>query len=249
MQESGGLLLAGFLGNDPVSRGDYLGRLDWSDLDELRKLLKQAVTDSIAGSAEAIYNFLQAHPLTPSEIALINSALPPVKAAAAKVVDTNPATMNWLDLTLAWLFELGPAVYTFGPGDYTTESIRGHQGVNQARELAHAECEKGNHVITHQWTFGVDQFWNSIATVDVAGEFLGTYAIRVTSDTCCDSFHFHAWNSTSWESGTRFRRGEVPGGTHRGILPSRKRGAPGIQLGGTIEEHWEWDETAGGAEK
>jgi hypothetical protein len=92
---------------------------------------------------------------------------------------------------------------------------------------------------------GRPQYWASLAEIDTAATFLGSYAISAkTSSDCCE-YEFRASNDTSWESATRLRQSATPGGTNQGILRSRDRETPGIQLGGNMRQVWKWKEKLG----
>ena len=235
--EDGGVNLYGFIYNDGINAWDWLGSFSLKDL-------KKLITNSVTGTAESIYNFLQKHPLSKTDITIINYLIAPVKRSAASVVDTNTKTMGWLDLAMAWLFELGPPQFKFKDGDNTTEEIKTHHGVNEARKKAITACKnKESSPISYHWGYNVNEFWASIIEVDTAAEFLGSYDVEVSFDSKCCKFKFKAINKTGWESGTRFRKGKKPGGPHLGIISNRARGSGGIQLGGTIMETWEWTET------
>src|SRR6185436_4813043 len=171
----------GFLRNDGVNHNDYLGLVEipkW-------KQIEQLITDSITGSAETLYNFIQAHELSQWQISTLNSLLGRVKIRANAIVDTNPKTMNWSDLALAWFFELGAPPFEFADEDRTTQDLKTHYGVNAARQKAKAACKRGDHRIDYSSVYGRPEFWRSIAEVDTAAEFLGSYNVTVESSTDC----------------------------------------------------------------
>jgi RHS repeat-associated protein len=227
--------------------------------DSAKDLIKNAITRT----AEWIYQFLQKHPLSPANVARANTVIARAKPAAASYYNTNPATMGWWDLTMAWFWELngnagGGSTFSFGPTDATTADVKTHTGVNDARKLASQQFAKlvaGNwdksiaHSIDHDYSFGVDQAFTTLKDRDKVAAFLGSYHIHV--DIACakdnpkaGTFSFIVSNTTGWESGTRFRKAGAGGGQHLGVIKDRLRGGPGIQVGGTIKEIWKWQEKA-----
>ena len=56
----------------------------------------------------------------------------------------------------------------------------------------------------------------------------------------CGQLEIVVRNTTGWDSGTRFRKGNL------GIIPDRHRGDPGIHVGGNIKQtfriHVPWEE-------
>jgi hypothetical protein len=232
----------------PVNRIDPLGL---SAIDSIRNRITNGVTDT----AEWIFNQLESHPelYTGSGLAALNAIADRLHRTveASHMVDTNPNTAGWKDLFLSWLFEVGPAAWSFGPNARTTADLKHHHGVEEARRQAQTrlrEIQAGgsaNPFIDYQWTYGVPQFWTSLREVDTAAEFLGSYSVHVAIDLGCPAtFDFTVSNITGWASGTHFRRGVRPGGPHRSIIQDRARRGPGIHLGGTIREEWNWSEEA-----
>ena len=227
-----------------------------------KQAAKQAITDSITATADWVFNQIETYKgaLTPEAISAINAAGAGSKTLAAQIVDTNPRTMGWGDLTFAWFFELGGSndlhpVFRFGPNDATTGQLRQHEGVNQAREkaqkLASQMAQTGKLVdhVDHDWDFGVAQAWTTLAKRDTAAAFLGSYHthVDITRERQKDgsykiTYAFTASNTTGWESGTRFRKAAKEGGQHQGILKDRDRRSGGIEFGGTIKQEWTWTE-------
>jgi RHS repeat-associated protein len=233
-EELGGPLYR-LLSNDPNNDADYLGQVGVKDI-------KGLITDSVTDSAEAIFNFLQNHPPKASEVSLLNKLLPPLKKRAASVFDIKTKTMSWRDIIFDWFFELGTTPFEFVDGDKTTEQLKNHEGVNEARALAKKDCEQGKHTTEKTWTYGVDQFYHSISHADSIAIALGSYSITVKSSADCKEYEFSVQNDSTWESATRFRKAPTPGGQHQAILSDRVRNGPGIQLGGNMHEHWTWKE-------
>jgi len=233
IEEEGALFR--LLSNDPNNDSDYLGLVSIKDI-------KALITDSITESAEAIFNFLQNHPAKAWEISALNRLLPPLKRRAAHFFDTNTKTMGWRDIIFDWFFELGNTPFEFVDQDKTTEELKKHEGVNDARALAIKACAEGKHTAEKPWTYGVDQFYHSLSSADSIAIALGSYSVAVKSSSDCSELEFSVQNDSTWESATRFRKAATPGGLHQAILPNRLRGGPGIQLGGNMHEHWTWKE-------
>jgi RHS repeat-associated protein len=240
LEEDGGLNLYGLGSNDAIDYSDYLGEIN------VKQLVKQLITGSVTESADAVYNFVQNHGLSASDMTAINALLPYVKRSANSFVDTNTKTMGWRDLTFAWLFELGASPnFKFVDGDKTTEDVKKLKGVDDARKQARSDCMAGKHSTDKPFTYGVDQFWASMSGVDTATIFLGSYSVTVKSSNDCKQFDFIVYNASTWESATRFRKGATPGSQHRAIIANRSRNGPGIQLGGNMDETWTWTEKCG----
>jgi hypothetical protein len=235
LEEEGGINLYGLLSNDPNNDSDYLGQFSVNDI-------KGLITDSVTGSADAIFNFIQNHPAKAWEVSLLNRLLPPLKGRAASLFDSNTKTMGWRDVIFDWFFELGNTPFEFVDKDKTTEELKKHEGVNQARAQAKKDCAAGKHTTEKTWVYGVDQFYHSISSADSIAIALGSYSVTVKSSSDCGEFDFSVLNDSTWESATRFRKATTPGGQHQAILSNRVRGGPGIQLGGNMREHWTWKE-------
>lgn len=208
---------------------------------------EQHISDSITEEAERLYNYLQTHELDDAETAQLNATISVMRPAVKLAIDLEAKTMEWDDLAMAWFWELGNSSYLFSDGDWTTEQLKDHEGVNQAREKAQRECiPNQQHTIPHTWIYGRREFWTSLKEVDSAAIFLGSYSVTVVADGCC-KFDFTVKNTSSWESATRFRKGASPGGQHRGIIQNHPRNAPGhLHLGGNMSQTWSWSEYQGG---
>ena len=195
----------GLLANDPNNDVDYLGQVSL-------KQIKGLITDSVTGSADAIFNFLQNHPPTPREISALNKLLPPLKRKAAGIFDVNTSTMTWRDIIFDWFFELGNTPFEFKDKDKTTEDLKKHEGVNDARDLAKKRCAEGKPETEKTWRYGVDQFYQSLSSADSIAIALGSYSVSVKASSDCCQFEFSVLNDSGWESATRFRKAATPGG-------------------------------------
>lgn len=236
-EKAGGVNLYAYLANDPINDTDYLGQSG------VKTTFKNLITDSITGSAEAIFDFLQDHPPKAWEISIMNELLPPLKGKAASFFDSKTKTMGWGDYIFNWFFELGNAPFDFVEGDKTTSDLKGHEGVNEARALAKTRCADGNLETQKTWVYGVDQFYSSISSVDSVAIALGSYSVAVKSSRDCCTLEFTVENDATWESATRFRKAAKPGGLHQPTISNRARNGSGIQLGGNMHSTWKWKET------
>jgi RHS repeat-associated protein len=230
---------------------------DWltNQLAAAKGASKQAITDAVTSAAEKIFNFMQAHDKElsdPQFIDTVNAIAQQAKTLAKMAIDTNPSTMGWLDLTFAWYFELGGVLdegakdpteripqFTFDGKAKIIQDIKALDGVKQIIADARAAYKNlnGRHPATieidRDITFRVPQFWDSLAKVDKAFLFLGSYHCKASYGS--GDLMITVTNTTGWQSGTRFRRG------NKGILEDRKRGSPGIQLGGNIKQTFRFE--------
>ena len=130
-------------------------------------------------------NFVQAHPGLAAGATLDaeNKIADEAHNLAEKVVNIDPNTMSWADLTLAWFFELGPEHWEFGPDAKLTHDVEKLDGVKDwvAKVLAKHKNNPdyfGSLTSDHDVTFGVDEAIHTIKTMDQAFGFLGSYHIH-----------------------------------------------------------------------
>jgi hypothetical protein len=219
---------------------------------------KELVKDAITISAEEVYDYIESHQLSPETVAFINKEIVPHLKNIS--VNTQPDTMTWANLVTAWFLEKGPRTMKFTEKAKTTRELMKHQGVNEARKLAMRKYEdlKGTDsteecLVPHQFTFGTDVAWKTLRTRDTLAVALGSYGVTVRVQYCPEGergddgkyyyckLSFTVNNTNGWASATRYRKGNNPG-EHLGILADRRRGGPGIQLGGNLDETWTWEE-------
>ena len=212
---------------------------------------QQSIARWVTSGAEAAHEvygyFADLAAKSPETQAWVNVQLGLAKAAAAGLVDTNPATVSWVGLGAMWLFELGSNPFEIGDGAVTTLDLKNQEGVQRVRDLAREEASKGTLTkVQKTWVYGQKEFYDGLKQGNIATSFLGSYATQVSlSSQTADSFtiDFEVSNPTSWESGTRLRKAAKPGGPHQAIIPSRARGSGGIELGGNFTQIWRWSET------
>ena len=180
---------------------------------------------------------------------MANTIIAPVSNLAKLIINTDQNTMGWGDLTAAWLFQSTdePVLY-FGVNDVTTKNIQQHNGVLVARAMAIEKIRRGElNPSSYQWRYDKQQFFEGIMSGNLMTSFLGTYTTDVMVTENSDgsyTLHYDAYNPSRWTSATRYRLPAEPGGDHRSIIPiDRLRDGPGIDLGETMEEHWQWSET------
>jgi hypothetical protein len=212
---------------------------------------KAQIADWITGGAEQahnVYNFFAGYMAQhPSLAALVNLEVDLASAAAGALIDTNPNTLGWVNLTNMWLFELGPTPIYFGANARTTKELQMQDGVGQVRALASAAAKKGNlSPVKQVWTYGQQAFYDGLKQGNLATSFLGSYntkAFLTAGPNNTVILDLEVENVTSWESGTRLRKAATPGGSHQGIIPNRSRGGAGLHLGGNMTQYWNWSET------
>jgi len=180
-------------------------------------------------SAEFAHDFymdmrgiLEKHPNAVAAVAILVQA---VKLPVNQFADHDPEKMNWLDLTLTWLSQLGTSAdLHFGSKAKTTQDLKNQDGVNKARAKANAQLGQSNknYTVSHFWPYGQPEFYQDIETANVVTAFLGSYNTSVSvvyNSNGTATYTFTVTNSTSWESGTRFRKAATPNGEHRGYHP------------------------------
>ena len=75
--------------------------------------------------------------------------------------------------------------------------------------------------------------------------FLGTYttSVTITQNSTGYELNFHVWNTSSWESATRFQIDNDNNGAHDGIFPNTYRNNDNdLSMGGNFTQHWYWSE-------
>jgi hypothetical protein len=152
--------------------------------------------------------------------------------------NTDPHTAGYGDLFVAWLFELGPQEWRFGPNDRTTQFLKTHEGAERARQSIRAQRAAGVAFPKYdrQWTYDTGQYWKSLTTLDPT-LFLGSYQVKATvTPDRPNEIQFEIRNRSGWESGTRLL------GNDQAIIPDRRRDGQGIHLGGNMEQVWRWSE-------
>ena len=212
-----------------------------SKTDQAKREAAQIITQT-AEKARQIYEKASAelaeHPwLTEG----VNLALIPAKATVNKTITSSQNDFGWVDLFNLWFWELRDVEYNFGPEAETTKNLMKQEGVQQARRKALALIEQNKTgSFNHTWTYGQKEFYESTpATV-----FLGSYSVSVIVKKVNDTFmiQYEVSNTTSLESGTRFRKDNDGDGSHDGIIDSDERGN-GLELGGNFKQTWTWSET------
>jgi hypothetical protein len=169
--------------------------------------------------------------------------------------------MGWLDLTYAWFFELGGVMderakelkdrvpeFTFDDDARIAEDVLKLDGVQQTIRDARAEYLRlkaipganpfSAEVLPHHVTFRVKDFYKSLDQMDKAFLFLGSYEVGAHYGR--GSLEIVVRNTSGWESGSRFRKG------NKGMISDRRRDCAGIHVGGNIKQtftlHVPWEE-------
>lgn len=249
LEEAGGLNLYAYCRNDGVNYFDPYGE----------KPLKQLIADGITGMAEraagAYQSAARLASTHPRMMGVANGILDAASYALGEIVDQNPATLGWTDLGMIWLFELGNTTnWVFDKNSATTQDLFMEDGVKKWRAKALDQLSQtgsGGPSGPLGETVRYDQaaFYKSISSGNLTLEFLGSYKIEVVPKLGDCTIQFTVTNETGWASGTRFRKAAEPGGIHQSIVPNRRRGDPGLHLGGTINEEWSWTETMSEAQQ
>jgi len=245
--------------NTPEDEAFIEAYLNFENDENWRDLLQQAVANGVTSTAELthkIYTKLsviaQAHP---SSITYINSVIDEFKEIADEVFDTNPQTLEWIDLFGIWLFELGTypsssstETINFDGDDTTTQSLKQQEGVNEARQMAIDKINNNDlsdPTVSNPWTYGQGEFYDGMSNGNIATSFLGSYSTNIVITQNSDGTHtltFTVTNPSTWDSATRLRIDNDGDGNHDGIFPNKERDQ-GIHLGGNINQIWTWTET------
>ncbi len=222
---------------------------------------KAHISEIVTSSAEEAYKlygtlngFMNDHPWLKVEVQKVVGMLKNSFGSVYSLPELDE--MDWSDLFFAWLFEIdniyagndGKNKFVFGPDAWTTHELMHLEGVNIARNLAIANIQNGSlNKVQHQWTYGVNQFYEGIASLDIATSFLGTYTTSVEIQDNHDGSYtllFKVENSSSWVSATRLRKGEKPEDDHQGIIGNTERhDSSSLGLGGDMAQEWYWTET------
>jgi len=225
-----------------------------------KALLKQAISAGVTSTAEVahrIYKQLSALAVKyPWSIRYLNRVVDEFREIALENTDLNPQTMGWDDLMSIWLFELGSfrtpegfndQTINFDEDDKTTLNVKLHQGVAMAKAIAINQIR--SNILTRidtSWSYGVNQYFDNLASGDLTSAFLGSYSIDIDIVQNPDgsfTLKFKAFNTSNWESASRFRIDYDGDGNHDGIFPPKARNQPNsINLGGNINQCWRWSE-------
>lgn len=245
-----------FLDNDNSLEATLIGKeiISFYKESNWKTILRQAVANGITSTAEVMHKIYkklsQIAQQYPSSISYINIVVDEFREIAEEEFDTNPQTLDWLDLFGIWLFELGQYpqnTINFDGNDTTTESLKQQEGVNEARQLALNKIANNDLIdptVSHPWTYGQGEFYDGMANGNIATSFLGSYGTNITITQNTDGSYtltFTVSNPSTWESATRLRIDNDNDGNHDGIFPNKNRG-DGIHLGGTINQTWIWTE-------
>ena len=219
---------------------------------------KGAVTDAVTATAEFTssgYNRLQDLAADHPRVANLieggsNFFIDKIGGVAEYGIDKNPETMGWGDLGAIWLLEVDnvgeDGTIVFGPNDHTTIDLQTQEGVMDARAEVIQNINTGNlEDGRSSWTYGVDGYYDSLKEQNAATIFLGSYGTSYAIEDNGNgtyTVNYTVNNTTSWESGTRFRVDNDGDGVHDGIIPNKDTG-DGLHLGGTVSQRWEWSET------
>lgn len=223
-----------------------LSSLNHSDID-----IQSAIASGVTTTAEYVHElYMELADLVnqnPQYIGYANYFVDHIRDLAEMVVDINPETCSWVDLTNMWLFELGDNPIQLSDTDYTTEVLKNLEGVEQARSKAELAIQNdpNTELVFHQWVYGQEAFYDGMSEGNLATSFLGTYSIDIEVTHISGNQYqldFHVHNKSSWESATRLRIDNDHNGSHDGIIPSKERGE-GINFGGDFEQDWNWSET------
>lgn len=215
-----------------------------------KNTIKDAIANGVTATAELVHKmYMQADRYLYyhyDQIEYINNGLRIAKFFAKLNTNFDIHTMNFKDLVLIWLFELGDTShFYFGNGDVTTNRLRTEEGVTTVRNMAISKIRNGDLSSTYYyWTYGQPAFWNGVTEANITTSFTGSYPTTVTvtnNNNGTYTLHFSMQNTTGWESGTRLRKDNDGIGGHDGIIPNKVRGA-GIKLGGNIIQDWNWTE-------
>jgi len=230
---------------------DFYNEENVAGNEDLKNKIKQAIASGITSTAELTHKifkkFSDLAEQYPSSITYINYLLETINNAAATVTNTNPETCTFADLFNMWLFELGsnPIVIN-GFNTTSTNQLKIQEGVNQARNLALAQIQNGTfNNVSNQWQYGQAEFYDGMANGNFVTAFLGTYttSVTITQNSTGYQLNFHVWNTSSWESATRFRIDNDNDGAHDGIFPNTNRDNDSdLSMGGNFTQHWYWSE-------
>jgi len=258
---------------------NYADSLPPSLKDKIYAIGRDVAIHTIPPVAEFIYDnvtvpivsFAQDHPyITEKTTHAINSVLDNVvRPVLNHSIDTNPNTMNWMDLGLTWLFELGDKEeITFGADSVLSKDIQKHDVVQTLRDAAIKKIVDGRlqevveeciatdtpipenqYPVCMPNKYGVSKFVQSLGTAVLSGdlsyEYLGSYVVNINVEPLGNGhykFHYYVNNPSTWESATRFRKDNNGDGVNEGIIPDTSPRKEGIKLGGKLDQTFEWSE-------
>lgn len=211
--------------------------------------IKSIIASGVTNTAEYIHqlylrlsNLVAQHP---EYLTYTNCFVDIVRKTAATLINTNPSSSDWIDLTNMWLFELGTNPINFIDGNYTVSKLKNLEGVNQVRQLAKNNLNSGILYSSKQWTYGQTEFYTGLSEANLATSFLGTYTVKVTAIIITGKqykLNYSVTNTSSWASATRLRIDYDNDKSHDAIIPSKPRGT-GLHLGGNFKQNWNWSET------
>jgi len=192
---------------------NYADSLPPSLKDKIYAVGRDVAIHTIPPAAEFIYahsyvpvvSFAQDHPVFAEKTTqTINSILDAiVKPVLNRVVDADSNTMDWMDLGLTWLFELGgKKKITFGADSILTQDIQRHDVVQALRDAAIEKIVDGRlqdvlkdciatntpipdnqYPVCMPNKYGVAKFVQSLETAvfsgDLSYEYLGSYVITI----------------------------------------------------------------------
>ncbi len=257
----------------------YADSLPPSLKDKIYAVGRDVAIHTIPPAAEFIYaygyvpvvSFAQDHPVFAEKTTqTVNSVLDTFfKPILNQIVDTNPSTMNWMDLGLTWLFELGDKEeITFGVDSILTKDIQRHDVVQTLKNAAIEKIVDGRlqevveeciatdtpipenqYPVCMPNKYGVAKFVQSLGTAVLSGdlsyEYLGSYVVNINVEPLGNGhykFHYYVNNPSTWESATRFRKDNNGDGVNEGIIPDTSPRKEGIKLGGKLDQTFEWSE-------
>ena len=223
---------------------------------EIGNDIKKIVQDVVLITAEFAYDYLYGPSARffqeyPKAFGAVNTIVDPINKAVANVVNQDPQTISWGELTTMWFFEVGGQAQSelyFDADDSTTLDLRVHEGVMQQRVIVLQGLMNGDSSLPdpHFWEYDKPEFFAGLLSGNIMTSFLGSYTTEITSVTPNSdgsyTISYRVSNQTSWGSGTRLRKPDYPGGPHKSIIPDKYRGE-GIHFGGDFLQYWEWSET------
>jgi hypothetical protein len=261
---------------------EYIKALPTSLPDKLSTVVRDVAIYTIPRAAELIYqnaylpavSFSEEHPyIWDKAVQTINYGLDYVaKPILNNIVDTNPDTMNWFDLGVTWLFELGDQSkdeIVFDADSNLVQDLTQHTAVQGARDAAIEkitegrleevlqECivtgtpiPDGQYPVCLPNQYGVSKYFQSLDKIidgDLSEVYLGSYTVTINVEPAGDGayiFNYQIKNPSTWESATRFRIDSPTDGDsiNEGFIPDTSLRRVGIKLGGKLDQTFEWSE-------
>ncbi|MCC7117228.1 MAG: hypothetical protein IT310_01785 [Anaerolineales bacterium] len=258
----------------------YINALPPSLPDKIYAVVRDVAIYTIPPIAEFLHahiyrlvlSFTEAHPyITKKVTQAINFVLNRIaKPMLSRIVDINPATMNWADLGMAWLFELGEQKkLVFDADSKLTQNLMQHDVVQNVREAAITKITEGRledvvedclspihptpagqYPVCMPSQYGVSKYFQSLGQAfegDLSHVFLGSYVVTINVEPKGNglyAFHYQITNPSTWESATRFRIDSTADSDtiNEAIIPDVSPRGEGIRLGGLLEQTFEWSE-------